>query len=116
MKNLNSVVAAINSDGCTELPFVQDATQTYFNYLNGVSGYLVFIVGGALLVLSMVSRKQLGKTPGWLAGIVIVALALGALPVMLDAFGIGLGCGNGEPTTQEAPGLVTPPAANGGQP
>lgn len=88
-----SILAQISTEGCEEIPFIQDATQTYFNYLNGASGYIVFIVGAALLLLSMVSRKQLSRLPGWLGGLLVAALALGSLPVLLAAFGVNLGCG-----------------------
>jgi len=85
---MNRIVLQLNADGSKELPFVQSASQTYFDYLNGSSGYIVFIVGGALLLVAMVSRKTLGQIPGWMAGILIAALALGALPALLPAFGL----------------------------
>lgn len=69
--------------------------QTYYDYANGNSGYIVFAVGIGLLIVSMVSRKQLGKLPGWLAAILIAALTIGALPAILPAFGVNLGCGAG---------------------
>ena len=113
MKTPTNFVARLDASGCSELPFVQDASQTYFNYLNGSSGYIVFIVGGALLLVGMVSKKQLSKMPGWLGGILVVALALGALPALLPAFGVDLGCGSADTTgvTPDEPAQTeTPPA------
>lgn len=89
------LLAEIDPNGCRELPFVQSAAQTYSDYLNGASGYLVFIVGATILGASLVSKKLLGKMPGWLGGIIIVALSLAALPALLGAFGLNLGCSGG---------------------
>lgn len=80
---------------------INDAVQTYYDYLNGASGYLVFVIGAALLIVAMVSRKQLAKVPGWLTSIVMVALILGSLPAVMNAFGINLGCGGTTTTEQE---------------
>ncbi|MEM9892945.1 MAG: hypothetical protein AAF962_18930 [Actinomycetota bacterium] len=101
--NVLGLLGQITADGCEEIPFVADATQTYFNYLNGAAGYIVFIIGAALLLVSMVSKKQLSKLPGWMAGLLIAALALGSLPILLNAFGVNLGCGGGTPPAAEAP-------------
>ena len=87
---------------------INDAVQTYYDYLNGVSGYLVFVIGAALLIVAMVSRKQLSKVPGWLTSIVMVALILGSLPAVMGAFGINLGCSD-TPTTPPGPGTELVP-------
>jgi len=111
---LTHYLAQIDANGCSELPFVQTASQTYFNYLNGSSGYIVFLLGGGLLILAMVNRKKLSQMPGWIGGIVIAALALGALPALLPAFGIDLGCGGAGTggVVTETPAEETPePAA-----
>lgn len=86
-------VAAIDPSGCRELPFLQSAAQTYNDYVQGAAGYIVFIVGATLLIGSLLSRNLLGKMPGWLSLIIVVALGLAALPALLGAFGIDLGCG-----------------------
>lgn len=94
---------AIDTNGCQDVPFVDQAAQTYFNYLNGSAGYIVFAVGTGLLVISMISKKKLGQLPGWLAGVVIAALAIGSFPVILGAFGVNLGCNGGGGIVVEAP-------------
>lgn len=83
---------AIDAGGCAPIPFMESASQTFYDYANGVSGYIVLVVGVAVLVVSMLSRKQLAKAPGWLTGVIALALALGSLPVFMVAFGIDLGC------------------------
>lgn len=110
---MNQFLIGIDASGCAELPFVESAAQTYFDYLNGAAGYVVFVVGAALLLISMVSRKQLGKTPGWLSSIIIVALILGSLPALMSAFGINLGCGGADASVVEPP--TTAAASFGGE-
>ncbi len=87
------ILAAIDPNGCRELPFLESAAQTYNDYLQGAAGYIVFIVGATLLIGSLLSKSLLGKMPGWLSLIIVVALGLAALPALLGAFGIDLGCG-----------------------
>ena len=89
------LIAQIDPDGCQELPVVEDAVQTYFNYVNGISGYVVLAVGISALLIGIFGRKWLSSVPGWLAGIVLVGLTIPALPAILGAFGVGVGCGGG---------------------
>ncbi len=97
----HTLVSVIDTTGCQSVPFVEDAVQTYYDYVNGAAGFLVLVIAAGLLAASLVSRAQLRKVPGWLGGVVVIALALGSLPVILTAFGIELGCN--DPDTGQPP-------------
>jgi len=88
-------IAQIDPNGCEDIPVVEDAVQTYFNYVNGLSGYLVLAVGISVLIVGIFGRRWLASAPGWLAGIVLVGLTISALPAVLSAFGVDIGCGGG---------------------
>ncbi len=89
------LLAGIDPNGCEEIPVVEGAVQTYFNYVNGVSGYLVLAVGISVILVGIFGRKWLASVPGWLSGIVLAGLTITALPAILGAFGIDVGCAGG---------------------
>lgn len=99
----------INPDGCKSLPFAEEATQTFFDYINGGVGFGVFVVAVIGLVVVIVSRKHGKSIPGLLAGVLIAALAISALPTILPALGVELGCA-GDGTIVE--GTDSPPPAD----
>ncbi len=90
----HTFINQLDPDGCRELPFVQDATQVVYDYINGSTGYIAFVIAAVVLAVGLVSRKQLTKAPGWLAAVVGVVLFLGALVTVLPAIGVNLGCGS----------------------
>lgn len=89
------IVAAIDSNGCQEIPMLESSVQTYFNYVNGASGYVVLAVGISVILVGIFGRKWLASLPGWLSGIILAGLAISALPAILSAFGVNVGCGGG---------------------
>ena len=103
----DSLLAAIDSNGCEEIPMLQSSVQTYFNYVNGASGYVVLAVGISVILVGIFGRKWLASLPGWLSGIILAGLAISALPAILGAFGVNVGCGGGSgAVTQGAAAVV----------
>ena len=98
------LIAAIDANGCQEIPMLESSVQTYFNYVNGASGYIVLAVGISVILVGIFGRKWLASLPGWLSGIILAGLAISALPAILGAFGVNVGCGGGGgPVTGAAP-------------
>lgn len=100
------LVAAIDANGCEEIPMLQNSVQTYFNYVNGASGYIVLAVGISVILIGIFGRKWLASLPGWLSGIILAGLAISALPAILGAFGVNVGCGGGGAATDPAASAV----------
>lgn len=99
-------VAAIDANGCQEIPMLQSSVQTYFNYVNGASGYVVLAVGISVILVGIFGRKWLASLPGWLSGIILAGLAISALPAILGAFGVNVGCGGGGGPVTGAAGII----------
>lgn len=100
------LLAAIDANGCEEIPMLQSSVQTYFNYVNGASGYIVLAVGVSVILIGIFGRKWLSSLPGWLAGIILAGLAVSALPALLGAFGVNVGCGGGGAVPEGAVAVV----------
>ncbi|MDH3293934.1 MAG: hypothetical protein OER95_06385 [Acidimicrobiia bacterium] len=100
------LLAAIDANGCQEIPMLESAVQTYFNYVNGASGYVVLAVGISVILIGIFGRKWLSSLPGWLSGIILAGLAISALPAILGAFGVNVGCGGGGAVTEGAAALI----------
>lgn len=102
----DNLVAAIDANGCEEIPMLQSSVQTYFNYVNGASGYVVLAVGISVILIGIFGRKWLASLPGWLSGIILAGLAISALPAILGAFGVNVGCGGGDGGVTDAAAIV----------
>lgn len=111
---MNHPLIAFDATQCHELPQMAEWSATYYGYINGSLGYIVLFAVLAAVMVGVAKKKGLTGLPTTLATVVLAALAIGAMPQLLDSFGIGVGCGGGNTPapTQPAPENTPSPAEN----